>query len=271
MCDEYLRVELDGPVGRIMLDRPERGHAWLAQMWTRAADMLDDLAASPEVRAILLDSSGERIFSGGADIFDLASSAATQEGASDILNRIEGLMAAIERAPQPVIAVVSGTAIGAGLEIAAAADLRVASDTARFGIPAARLGIVVTRTDVARIVRMAGPALASDLLLTGRVLDAAEALAARIVSFVRPADQLRAAARDLALRIAALSPFAVREMKRHVLAVSPRVEWGSAAFSPSIEALTSEDFRERRPRPSKGRTGPTVIDDADTPGAGGYP
>jgi enoyl-CoA hydratase len=245
MSEQHLRLDVEDHIGRIVLDRPERGHAWLAEMWTRATDMVDGLAADPAVRAILLDSEGERIFSGGADIFELASLSASEEGASDLLQRIEGLMAAIERAPQPVIAVVSGTAIGAGLEIAAAADLRIASETARFGIPAARLGIVVTRTDVARIVRMAGPALASDLLLSGRVLEAAEALAAGIVSLTAPPARLRVAATDLASRIAAMSPMALREMKRHLLAVAPQSAWGPAAFGPSIEALTSEDFRAR--------------------------
>jgi enoyl-CoA hydratase/carnithine racemase len=238
-------VEVDGPVGRLVLDRPEKGHAWLARMWTAAAGLLEELAGRPEVAVILLDSTGDRIFSGGADLVELASIAATEAGATDILHRIEWVMAAIEATPQPVVAVVSGTAIGAGLEIAAAADLRVAADTARFGIPAAQMGIIVTRTDVARIVRVAGPALAWDLLLTGRILDAREALAAGIVSFVRPAGELRDAARDLALRLASFSPVSLREMKRHLLAVSPGAAWSPDAYRSSVHALASEDFQAR--------------------------
>jgi enoyl-CoA hydratase/carnithine racemase len=242
---DQVRVEVDGPLGRLVLDRPEKGHAWLAGMWTTAARLLEELAGRSDVAVILLDSSGDRVFSGGADLVELASIAGTEAGASDILHRIEGVMAAIEAVPQPVVAVVSGTAIGAGLEIAAAADLRVAADTARFGIPAARIGVVTTRTDVARIVRVAGPALAFDLLLTGRILDAHEALASGIVSFVRPAEQLREAARDLALRMAASSPVSLREMKRHLLAVSPAAAWDLDAYRSSVDALASADFRAR--------------------------
>jgi enoyl-CoA hydratase/carnithine racemase len=253
---DQVRVEVEGPLGRLVLDRPEKGHAWLAGMWTTAARLLDELAGRPDVAVILLDSSGDRVFSGGADLVELASIAGTEAGAADILDRIERVMAAIEAAPQPVVAVVSGTAIGAGLEIAAAADLRVAADTARFGIPAARIGVVITRTDVARIVRVAGPALAFDLLLTGRILDAREALAAGMVSFLRPAEQLREAARDLALRMAASSPISLREMKRHLLAVSPGAMWDPDAYRSSVAALASADFQARvaaltvKPRPS---------------------
>ncbi len=238
-------VEVEGPLGRLVLDRPEKGHAWLAGMWTTAARLLEELAGRPDVAVILLDSSGDRVFSGGADLVELASIVGTETGASDVLHRIERVMVAIEAAPQPVVAVVSGTAIGAGLEIAAAADLRVAADTARFGIPAARIGVVITRTDVARIVRVAGPALAFDLLLTGRILDAQEALASGLVSFVCPAEQLREAARDLALRMAASSPVSLREMKRHLLAVSPGAAWEPDAYRSSVEALASPEFQAR--------------------------
>ncbi len=248
-------VEVEGPLGRLVLDRPEKGHAWLAGMWTTAARLLEELAGRPDVAVILLDSSGDRVFSGGADLVELASIVGTETGASDVLHRIERVMVAIEAAPQPVVAVVSGTAIGAGLEIAAAADLRVAADTARFGIPAARIGVVITRTDVARIVRVAGPALAFDLLLTGRILDAQEALASGLVSFVCPAEQLREAARDLALRMAASSPVSLREMKRHLLAVSPGAAWEPDAYRSSVEALASPEFQARTAAPSSVVTG----------------
>jgi len=158
-----------------------------------------------------------------------------------------------------VVAAVSGAAMGAGLEIAAAADLRIASDRARFGIPAATIGIVVTRTDVARLVRVAGAARAWDLLLTGRVLTAEEALAAGLVSLVAPTDRLRERAREFALGIAEQSQASLRAMKRHLLEVAPRAEWDEDAVGPSVDALTSEDLHSRlasRPRKdAPGRAG----------------
>jgi enoyl-CoA hydratase/carnithine racemase len=242
---DLIRAEREGPIARLVLDRPEKGHAWLTEMWVEAVRLVRDAASNDDVRVILLDSTGDDVFSGGADLVELASIVESSQAAADLLNRIEGFMAALEDAPQPVIAVISGAAIGAGLEIAAAADLRVASDRARFGVPAANMGIVITRTDVARLVRIAGPARAWDLLLTGRVLDAGEALAAGMVSFVAAADELRDRARAFATDVAALSPRSLREMKRHLLDVAPRAPWDRTAFGPSVEALTSDDFATR--------------------------
>jgi enoyl-CoA hydratase/carnithine racemase len=242
---DLIRAEREGPIARLVLDRPEKGHAWLAEMWVEAVLLVGEAASDDDVRVILLDSTGDDVFSGGADLVELGSIVGSSQATADLLDRIEGFMAALEAAPKPVIAVVSGAAMGAGLEIAAAADLRVASDHARFGVPAAKMGIVITRTDVARLVRIAGPARAWDLLLTGRVLDAHEALAAGMVSLVAPPNELRDRAHVFATAVAALAPRSLREMKRHLLEVAPHAIWDGAASGPSVEALTSEDFAGR--------------------------
>ena len=120
----------------------------------------------------------------------------------------------IETCPKPVVAVVSGAAVGAGTEVAAACDIRIASDRAWFSIPAATLGIVITRSDIARLVRGVGASMARDMLLTGRRLTAVEAQRIGFVRSVHTPEDLDARAMDLATEIAALDASALAAMRR---------------------------------------------------------
>ena len=178
-------------------------------MWTEGAEILHRLGADPSVRVIIIESTGDRVFSGGADLSVLAEIDGNLERARQLVDRVEGLMASIEAASKPVIAAVSGAAIGAGAELAAACDIRLASATARFGVPAAALGVVITRTDIARLWRMAGGSAARDMLLTGRIFTADKALAAGMVRSVHPPRELPQAVDELADRLATLSPTAL--------------------------------------------------------------
>ena len=120
-------------VARVTIDRPERKHAWSASMWTEMAALMDRCATDDSVRVVLVTSTGDRVFSAGADLeqFDGANPAAVRS----TLEGVESVMASIEACPKPVIAVVSGAAVGAGTEVAAACDVRIASDRAWFSIP----------------------------------------------------------------------------------------------------------------------------------------
>jgi enoyl-CoA hydratase/carnithine racemase len=216
-----VRLEEDGAVARLVLDRPERAHAWLRSMWGEAAALVAGLAGREEIRAIVLDSTGDRVFSGGADLDELASLRGDRGALAALAEGAEDFSRALEAAPQVTIAAMTGSALGAGFLIAAACDVRVLSADARVGVPAARLGLVLSRPDVARVVRVAGPALAAELLLCARVLTAPEALEHRLVSRVEAPARVRAAVDELAGEVAGLSPRSVSAMKRHLLAVSP--------------------------------------------------
>ena len=166
-------------VARVTIDRPVRKHAWSAPMWTEMTGLMSRCAKDDSVRVVLVTSTGDRVFSAGADLEQFSGADPTAVRAS--LEGVESVMASIEACPKPVVAVVSGAAVGAGTEVAAACDVRIASDRAWFSIPAATLGIVITKSDIARLVRGVGASMARDMLLTGR----------RLTAFRGPADRFR--------------------------------------------------------------------------------
>ncbi len=237
-----LSLTRHGGVARVTIDRPERKHAWSTPMWAEMAGLMSQCAKDDSVRVVLVTSTGNRVFSAGADLeqFGGADPAAVRVS----LEGVESVMASIEACPQPVIAVVSGAAVGAGTEVAAACDVRIASDRAWFSIPAATLGIVITRSDIARLVRGVGESMASDMLLTGRRLTAAEAERIGFVRSVHTPEDLDAAAMDLAAEIAALDASALAAMKAHLNALGD-MPWDEDSWASSLEAITSATTRKR--------------------------
>jgi enoyl-CoA hydratase/carnithine racemase len=245
VSDGHVTLTVDGAVARLVLDRPERGHAWLRSMWSDATAAVEGLAGSEDVLALILDSTGDRVFSGGADLDELRAIRSDRDELVALIEAAEGFMAALEAAPQVTIAAMTGSALGAGLLLAAACDVRVASESAKLGVPAATLGIVISRPDIARLVRAAGPALAAELLLTARVLTGREAHERGLVAAAVAPERVRDTAAEIAGRVTALSPRSVREMKRHLLAVSPRWEDLHTHMAASLDGLGSDELEER--------------------------
>ena len=229
-------------VARVTINRPERKHAWSTPMWAEMAGLMSQCAKDDSVRVVLVTSTGDRVFSAGADLeqFGAADPAAVRVS----LEGVESVMASIEACPKPVIAVVSGAAVGAGTEVAVACDVRIASDRAWFSIPAATLGIVITKSDIARLARGVGGSMARDMLLTGRRLTAVEAERIGFVRSVHTPEDLDAAAMDLAAEIAALDASALAAMKAHLNALGD-VPWDEESWASSLEAITSTTTQKR--------------------------
>ena len=229
-------------VARVTIDRPERKHAWSASMWAEMAGLMGKCAGDDSVRVVLLTSTGDRVYSAGADLEQFGGADPTVVRAS--VEGVESVMASIETCPKPVVAVVSGAAVGAGTEVAAACDIRIASDRAWFSIPAATLGIVITRSDIARLVRGVGASMARDMLLTGRRLTAVEAQRIGFVRSVHTPEDLDARAMDLATEIAALDASALAAMKAHLNALG-NVAWNEESWASTLEAITSAATQKR--------------------------
>ena len=229
-------------VARVTIDRPERKHAWSVSMWAEMTSLMNQCAKDDSVRVVLVTSTGDRVFSAGADLEQFSGADPAAVRAS--VEGVESVMASIEACPQPVVAVVSGAAVGAGTEVAAACDVRIASDRAWFSIPAATLGIVITRSDIARLVRGVGESMARDMLLTGRRLTASEAQRIGFVRSVHTPDDLDPAAMDLAAEIAALDASALAAMKAHLNALGD-APWDEESWASSLRAITSATTRKR--------------------------
>ena len=258
----YIRVDLpvdghDG-VALVTIDRPEARNALSFAVLAELADTLEALDRTSGCRAVVLTGAGDRAFAAGADITELVDQ--TPDGLA-----ADGHFAAWDRIAAvglPVIAAVRGYALGGGCELAMSCDLIVAGDDARFGQPEIRIGVIPGAGGTQRLTRAVGPALAMDLVLTGRTLDAAEAAAAGLVSRVVPATDTLPVALDVATTIAGMPPLAIRAAKQAVreaaevpLAEGLRRERDAffALFATADQREGMRAFLEKRPPVWTGR------------------
>jgi len=208
---EFVRVETDEAVATIRLDRPPI-NALNAQVADEIAAAAAGLAAEEGIRAGVIYG-GEKVFAGGADVNEL-SEASYAEMASGI--SLQAALTAVAKIPKPVVAAITGYALGGGLELALSADFRVVGDSARVGLPEILLGIIPGAGGTQRLPRLIGPARAKDMIFTGRFVGAEEALAIGLVDQVVPDADVYDAARSLVARYARGPALALRAAKQAI-------------------------------------------------------
>jgi enoyl-CoA hydratase len=211
MAYENIQVERDGAVGIITLDRPKVLNALNPQLLTELVDALEDFDRDPEVRCIALLGS-DRAFAAGADIGTMADASPIDMLRDNVFARIER----IRDLTTPVVAGVSGFALGGGCELAMACDLIIASESAQFGQPEINLGIIPGAGGTQRLTRAVGKALAMDMLLTGRSLSAMEARDAGLVARVVAPEAWRDETLAVCRTIATKSPLALQMAREAV-------------------------------------------------------
>lgn len=231
-----LRIDEQDDRVTAVLDRPEKRNA----IDLETVDALHELCAALEAAPrtlILTGSSG--VFAAGADIAELRDR--TAEDARRGINAMAFLR--IRALPMPVIAAIDGYALGGGAELAYAADIRIATPSLRIGNPEPGLGIIAAAGATWRLPEIVGEARAGELLLTGRSLDADEALSWGLVSSLHPSDDLLPAAHAIADRIAANDPLAVRHTKRALQA--PRAQHPAIDLELQAELFASPEKHRR--------------------------
>jgi 2-(1,2-epoxy-1,2-dihydrophenyl)acetyl-CoA isomerase len=202
-----LRVEIDGPVAMLTLDRPDALNALTVPVKVALRDALESIAVDRSVRAVILTGAG-RAFCAGQDLAEREQSdAAPLE--IEVRERYNPIIRALRSMGQPVIAAINGVAAGAGASLAFACDLRIAAEEARFVLAFGRIGLVPDSGATWFLPRLVGPAKAAELALVGDAVDAGEALRLGLVSKVVPGDQLMTEARALADRLAEGAPLAL--------------------------------------------------------------
>ena len=209
---EFVRVEQADGIATIRLDRPKM-NALNAQVQHEIAEAAAAVSADAGVAAVVLYG-GERVFAAGADIKEM-----TVLGYPDMVERSARLQAAftaVADIPKPVVAAITGYALGGGLELALCADFRVLGESAQVGQPEILLGVIPGAGGTQRLPRLIGPAKAKDLIFTGRFVPAAEALAIGLVDKVVPDAEVYRAARDLIARYATGPALALRAAKQAV-------------------------------------------------------
>jgi enoyl-CoA hydratase/carnithine racemase len=209
---EFVRLEVADGIGTIRLDRPPV-NALNDQLTGELADAARSAASSDEVRAVIIYG-GEKVFAAGADINDMAeASYAAMVTRAGGLQEAMGLVAGI---PKPVVAAITGYALGGGLELALAADFRVAGEGARLGQPEILLGVIPGAGGTQRLPRLVGPARAKDIVFSGRMVKAAQAHAIGLVDQVAPDDSVYQAALDMVKRYATGPALALRAAKQAI-------------------------------------------------------
>jgi len=260
MGDGPVLVERREPVVLVTLNRPEKHNALSVDLLGRLQAVARDLGEDPAVRVVILRG-GDRCFSTGMDLDDLAGVNAVAD-TQRVLGIFRDTNAAIERCPKPVIAAIAGWCLTGGLELALACDVRVAAESARFGITSAGIGTVAGAGGTQRLPRLVGPGRAKELLFSAEPIDAAEALRIGLVNRVVPAGREVEAALEMARVFARRAPLSLWFAKLAVNVGLTMPLEGALAFESGLTAqlFTTEDraeglraFLEKREAEFRGR------------------
>jgi len=244
---ETVRVDRTGPVVVITLSRPPV-NAIDDALITRLEAALDEAASSEEMTVLHLRSD-QKTFCAGADLALIRSSLGAAGGPDAMLRvvtRMQSLFRRIETSPIVTLAEVGGAALGAGLELALACDLRVAATEAKLGLPEARLGLVPGAGGTQRLTRLCGRGVASRLILGAEVIDGAQAERLGLVQWARPREQLAEWTRDLAARYAAAPKAALAAAKRCIEAQNDPARDGFSEELAATRHLYEEPETRRR-------------------------
>ena len=242
MSDEVLWQVADG-IATVTLNRPDKRNAMNTPLLAALRAGVDELDRAPEVRVVVVRGAGPA-FCAGMDLREMEA----RQGEVDPEAGVIEVLQRIERSRHPTIAMVHGDAIAGGCELALHCDLRVAADVARFGMPLARIGLVIPFPLGQKLVEIIGPAQTRQLLFTGRLLDASRAREIGMVHEVVPAAELQTATYALARAIAENAPLSLQGMKATILrAISAREQIGHADLDALVlEARRSGDASEGR-------------------------
>lgn len=238
----------DDVIGWLIFNQPERHNALSLEMWQGIGDVLEAFAADPQVRVAIMRGAGGKAFVSGADISEFdskRSSAAQKDEYGKIAGRANRWLATFEK---PLLALIEGYCIGGGLATALAADIRIATPDARFGIPAARLGLGYEYDGLSKLARVVGPARARDIMFSARFMEADEAKELGLINFVHERDDIERETVAYAERIAGNAPLTVRAAKAALNA------WERGSRPEEVQRVTelvnecfdSEDYKEGR-------------------------
>jgi enoyl-CoA hydratase len=215
-----VQLHIKDSIATVLLNRPEALNAFNHEVLLGLRTHAQTIKENPQVRVVIMTGVGDKAFSAGLDLKMVASGSGPMDifpsyrQGYDSLYGLKMIFTMYEELATPVIAAINGYCLGAGLELILCCDIRLACDTALFGLPEIQLGVIPDLGSTQRLPRIVGPGIAKELIMTGRKIDAAEALRVRLVDHVYPKDQLMVEARNLAEEMAKIDPLLVHGAKR---------------------------------------------------------
>ncbi len=245
---ETMLAEKDGTIGWITFNNPARHNAVSLAMWQALRSIVRDFEADEAIRVIVLSGAGDKAFVSGADISEFDEKRSSPATVGPYNQAAEEATDALKEAAKPTIAMVRGFCIGGGVSVALSCDMRIAAVGARFGVPAARLGLGYEFKGVKKLVDVVGPAFAKEIFFTARQFSAEEALAMGLVNRIVPGAELEARVRETAEMISGNAPMTVASIKTIVGEVmKSESERDMALFQRAVDAcFDSGDYVEGR-------------------------
>ena len=242
-----LYLDRDGAIATVTINRPAQRNAINFAMWQELKRLAADIETDDQIRVLIIRGAGGEAFSAGADIAEFENCRSNSTQARVYSEAFDGALDAIWDLGKPVIAMIQGFCVGGGLELACCADIRIAAEGSRFGIPTARLGVLVGYREMRRLLHLVGVGGACEILLAARMLGPEHALRLGLITQIVPAAEIEQEVYRLAQDIAGMSPLIHRWHKRIMRTVlkNPTL----ANMTPDEQALAfasfdTEDFQE---------------------------
>ncbi|MDP6705686.1 MAG: enoyl-CoA hydratase-related protein [Alphaproteobacteria bacterium] len=242
MSGEIL-TDREGGIATVTIQAPERLNALSLPMWRQLKVTFEELSADEGVRAVVLRGAGDKAFAAGADIAEFEHERSDVAQATAYGAVIAEALTAVAGCRHPVVALIQGACVGGGVELICCADLRIAAQGCRFGIPVNRLGLVVAYDEMRGLVELVGKAAALEIVLEGRIFDAEEALAKGLVNRLVADDAVVEAAYATARRIAEGAPLVARWHKRFINRLLDPAPLSEAENQESFACFATEDFQ----------------------------
>jgi enoyl-CoA hydratase/carnithine racemase len=214
--DSKILSKKSGAIGHLVFNNPEKRNAFSLDMSIAAAEVMDDFLADNAVRVIVLSGAGDKAFVSGGDISKFEQARATKEQVDEYNKKGDRFRTLLKGSAKPTIAMIRGYCLGGGMAIALNCDIRICTEDASFGIPAAKLGIGYPSERLGQLVELCGPSAAKDILFTGRRVPAQEALRLGIVNYVVGAGDLESFVDTYASTIAQNAPLSIIAAKRGI-------------------------------------------------------
>ncbi len=234
-----LRLERDGAIARLLIDRPHKRNAFTMEMWLSLPRLLDEAMADTTIRVLILQSATGGVFCAGADIAELMANKDSSDWRAANQAAINAAQHALARACKPVLAFIEGDCVGGGCGLALACDIRIATASARFGITPANLGLVYPLHDTKLLVDLVGPGQAKRLLFGAQLISAVEAQHIGLIEMIADSPH------EFAALLASKSPHSIREIKRIVRRIlDGQTNDDAETLAIFADAFTRPDFAE---------------------------
>ena len=243
---DKLIAKVEGAIGWVIFNNPERHNATSFEMWQALPIVLNAYVKDPAVRVIVFRGVGEKAFSAGADISQFKEKRSSPEAVSAYNTAADEANRALRECAKPTIAMVQGYCIGGGTAVAVGCDIRIAADNAKFGVPAAKLGLGYRFDGIKRLASIVGPSFTAEIFFTGRQFTAEEALQMGLVNRVVPVADVERYTLEFAGTIGGNAPLTIAAVKRSLIELNKDESARDLALCQSMvdACFASEDYKE---------------------------